>query len=698
MELATWDFGGQQIYHATHQFFLTDRSLYVLVWDGQRRFEECMVRDWLDALALRVPNSPVLLVATHVPRGGRPSDLPFSQLIETYPNLIQTHFEVDNQTGDCIAALKAQLTETAAGLPLMGELSPPAWVAVKDELSELRKTRKSCPPAILEDVMAAQGITAPASQQRLARFLHELGEIIQYPKREDLRDTVVLDSEWVSQTICKVLDSEEVQRGLGIFKRELMDKLWRELDRGLREHVLSLMEEFDLSYRTLDNHEISIIVERLRQERPTDWAHEWDAVPSPCREIKMEFKLETALPPGIPSWFIARQHRYTRNTHWRRGAVFADDRQAPKHWALIEGYPEDRYLRLTVRGPAPHEFFGRMRHGLRETFNRYRGLREGKFKVVETVPCPGELDDAPCSYEFDVTDLERKLERELNTMTCNRCDTVISVPELLLGIRFEPTYQKLAELSAAVSYGFNLTSEKLTVIHTDVQETLGLIRWLQSDFAVHFNALQRNEEMQSPYVFVLRGGSYGGDIQGLFGGTGVRGGVRDELIDRLWKTRVELQLYCQMPGCWHPLGYERGKNDPATGLYQIEMNADLLRAIAPQLPKMVKLLKYAQPLVKTAQLLVGLPPITPDIKKLAARLKDDYEQMVKLAEKIPSLEDVAEAKLARGIGEAKNATEASGTMLRMLKQLLEEKRQELRLGRTGTPLRQSRRPLSLALP
>jgi internalin A len=28
MTLNTWDFGGQEIYHATHQFFLTNRSLF----------------------------------------------------------------------------------------------------------------------------------------------------------------------------------------------------------------------------------------------------------------------------------------------------------------------------------------------------------------------------------------------------------------------------------------------------------------------------------------------------------------------------------------------------------------------------------------------------------------------------------------------------------------------------------------------
>ena len=30
-----WDFAGQQDYHATHQCFLSQRSLYLLIWDTQ---------------------------------------------------------------------------------------------------------------------------------------------------------------------------------------------------------------------------------------------------------------------------------------------------------------------------------------------------------------------------------------------------------------------------------------------------------------------------------------------------------------------------------------------------------------------------------------------------------------------------------------------------------------------------------------
>ncbi|MFN0035502.1 MAG: leucine-rich repeat domain-containing protein [Saprospiraceae bacterium] len=31
-----WDFGGQEVYHATHRFFLTKKSLYVLLCDGRK--------------------------------------------------------------------------------------------------------------------------------------------------------------------------------------------------------------------------------------------------------------------------------------------------------------------------------------------------------------------------------------------------------------------------------------------------------------------------------------------------------------------------------------------------------------------------------------------------------------------------------------------------------------------------------------
>jgi len=44
----TWDFGGQNEYYATHQYFLSKRSLYIVVWkitDGHRGIAEIL--QWL---------------------------------------------------------------------------------------------------------------------------------------------------------------------------------------------------------------------------------------------------------------------------------------------------------------------------------------------------------------------------------------------------------------------------------------------------------------------------------------------------------------------------------------------------------------------------------------------------------------------------------------------------------------------------
>jgi len=52
---------------------------------------------------------------------------------------------------------------------------------------------------------------------------------------------------------------------------------------------------------------------------------------------------------------------------------------------------------------------------------------------------------------------------------------------------------------------------------------------------------------------------------------------------------LELQLYCQAPGCWHPT--KEG------GIYEIEEPAEWLKTIAPYLKRLIGILKYAVPLI-----------------------------------------------------------------------------------------------------
>ncbi|HEX6748709.1 MAG TPA: ADP-ribosylation factor-like protein [Longimicrobium sp.] len=57
-----WDFGGQEILHSTHQFFLTERSLYVLVLEPRTGLAQRDAEYWLKLIETQGDGSPVIVV------------------------------------------------------------------------------------------------------------------------------------------------------------------------------------------------------------------------------------------------------------------------------------------------------------------------------------------------------------------------------------------------------------------------------------------------------------------------------------------------------------------------------------------------------------------------------------------------------------------------------------------------------------
>jgi GTPase SAR1 family protein len=57
-----WDFGGQEIYHSTHQFFLTKRSLYLFLWEARKDDNLINFDYWLNVIKLLSNNSPLVVM------------------------------------------------------------------------------------------------------------------------------------------------------------------------------------------------------------------------------------------------------------------------------------------------------------------------------------------------------------------------------------------------------------------------------------------------------------------------------------------------------------------------------------------------------------------------------------------------------------------------------------------------------------
>jgi len=61
VQLNMWDFGGQDIQHQTHQFFLNQRSLYLLVLDAGRDEAGNKLDYWLKKIETVGKDAPILV-------------------------------------------------------------------------------------------------------------------------------------------------------------------------------------------------------------------------------------------------------------------------------------------------------------------------------------------------------------------------------------------------------------------------------------------------------------------------------------------------------------------------------------------------------------------------------------------------------------------------------------------------------------
>jgi internalin A len=271
---------------------------------------------------------------------------------------------------------------------------------------------------------------------------------------------------------------------------------------------------------------------------------------SDTNEIKVLYKLNT-MPPGIPTWFIARSHRFSKEMHWRSGALLGHT--DGRHFALVRANRHRNTLELAVRGPSPAAFFSVLDDGLNMTLDRFPGLG-----VTRQVPCPCQnSNDSPCAELFDYDDLCSRLVRTppCHEIECHKSGEFVSVPRLVLGLT--PSERDATRMSIAQM------TKKLTHLEKMAEQN----EFSQRTFLKFLRNAQGQQEAPCPSVFA----------------------VVPATRRRLVGSAYELRLYCEEPGAWHRLPEPQG-------CYPITEPSEWLRKLGPYLQYLLTVLKHAAPL------------------------------------------------------------------------------------------------------
>jgi small GTP-binding protein len=374
-----WDFGGQEIMHATHKFFMTQNSVYVIVVTPREedRYGETELSYWLKLVQSFAPDSPIIVainkceVHTH--------NIDKRTHLINYPN-IQSFRETSCVNNVGISQLKGEIETAITKLPHLGKPIPQSYLAIKNRLSKIKedfisyndyvRICREVEPGFKEDSMSA-----------LVSLLHNLGIILNFREELELEQTQVLNPEWVTQGVYKIINSPILAQQKGVISidrlADVLDK--KKFPRSQHLFIVGLMEKFELCYFLPDNRRTIFIPNAFGSERPQNLVWEEKGT------LQFQYNYDI-LPSSIISRLIVKLHPFIIDgKYWRDGAIIKKE----DLMAFIFTDRTNLTLNVSIKGEnRKKELLGNIRFHLDDIHASFKAL-----KISQKIPYEGVLID-----------------------------------------------------------------------------------------------------------------------------------------------------------------------------------------------------------------------------------------------------------------------------------------------------------------
>jgi internalin A len=578
IQLNAWDFGGQEVYRVTHQFFFSQRSVYLLVWEPRIGVMQSQVEEWLRLIQLRVGDAArVIIVSTHCKTGERIARIDKPVLMRDFSAIIAGFHEIDSLVDDPatgqkvgIAELQTMIAEVAKDLDHMGMAINRDWLAARDELLAMQEPRISY--EYFGNVCARHGLDALAAKA-LAYLMHDLGYIVYYGDDEHLKDDVVLQPEWLTKAIGFVLEDRATQALDGILPDDRLKEVWRDhpfqneprYGPELYPFFLRLMEKFDVSYR-LESGNASLVAQHVPQVRPPlPWEPEDAPVPGQRRSALVCVMDEA--PAGLIPWMIVRTHNYAcerrgddgseHRLHWQKG-MFLRNKRAGE--AILE--LRDREFHVHAQAVWPEYFMNVLQQTLQTLItDTWPGL-QGRYAF--TVPCPAQPNGKDCTGRFRIDVLREDLNDGNETIRCNICRTRQKIIELLYGFENADAREQLARVEQKLDQGF-----------ADIKQEFAEWESRMANYMMVLLQAIASESKDGPRLFTIE--------------------PADGNWHRPFQQHYRLSVWCEAAGCQHPVSAESNN-----GVYAIKATREWVERVAPYANFIAGVLKTLLPMVAPA--------------------------------------------------------------------------------------------------
>jgi len=467
-----WDFGGHEKQYVLHQYFFTERSLYVLLADDRKELGN--FNYWFEIIATLGSNCPILVVLNEIESRVPNIDISLyrREFGDKIKDIEEKRVDFDNNDDGRFTNLVNEIKTKLKNLEHIGKTLPKTWVKIREELGKIEK-----PMISLDDyyeICWECSVERADYRTQILEYLHDLGIALNYKNDDNLRNKLILKPNWVIDALYGVLKDEKIIRNAGKFSADEVFDLWHDYKADEKTILLQLMQKgkFEVAYK-LEGKNAYIAPILLPEIAPKYLFNETNSL-----QIHFEYIFK---PKGIISRLIVRFHENIVSREnsgqivWKKGVLLKHNNSMAR---VIES-EQRRKITITVSGKSAVENREFITIISNEVKRIHRDWFEDRLQFEEKIPCYCEVCQAetePQFYELNTVRsyYEMNLEMPCDKSVKARRPQIVNPRRLLEGIYVEEKQKTVNDFFDRNTF---VIAEKVNISntsgigHTIIQDT-----------------------------------------------------------------------------------------------------------------------------------------------------------------------------------------------------------------------------------
>ncbi|MCL2476588.1 COR domain-containing protein [Candidatus Bathycorpusculum sp.] len=382
-----WDFAGHAITHAAHRCFLSERCVYIILYDGRAEGRN-RLEYWLNHARDYGKESQVFVLVNLI-KGVRRPDIPERYITKHYEkqNCKFYYFSIKDDD-EKLLEFRADIAHFIATNPAWNkDVLPIDYFVAKEALKATFGDRDYIE---IEDLKKV----APDVNEDMLKHLRELGICLHYPDIKGLQ-TYVLNPEWITWGIYHIINwLKDTKRAYQLTQDDfykIFAKHSAKYPDKQYDFLYKVMRKFELAYEDT-NRQVLVVPQCLDEYPPSDILE-----PPKGNRLSIVFEAkqeETFKPMPFPSDVIPRviikrsaEASFYLSRVWRYGAVLYPDDDT---YAFIE--QTDNTIVLRVTGKNREAYMAILFGTVLEVIATYDSFIDNKPNIsCEILEYPGKM-------------------------------------------------------------------------------------------------------------------------------------------------------------------------------------------------------------------------------------------------------------------------------------------------------------------